>query len=241
MKLAVVACLHGNAMGLEAVLADAKARQATQVVAVGDLLGGHPDHAEVIRILRDANLATVTGVLDEAALGDLADAKAMGDNPFSRAFLWAAEHLSEEDRRWIHALPKTHGIEGGGSPHLVVCHNSPRKLDEKMDWTTTFTDRAYGEIFEQTGAGVIARANLHGQFSVARGGRMVVNVGTGGVPVDGDARAGYALFEAVPGGWRVDLLRIPYDTERAAQRILDSGMPDGEARARLTRTGIRTW
>jgi len=37
----------------------------------------------------------------------------------------------------------------------------------------------------------------------------------------------------------VDLLRIPYDTERAAPRILDSGMP-GKARARLTRTEIRT-
>lgn len=241
MKVGVVACTHGNLLGLQAVLHDAETRKADHLVAVGDFLGGHPDHAAVIQLLRDKAIPAVAGVLDEAAAGDLEDAKAMGDNPFSRAFLWAAEHLTDEEKDWLRGLPRTQVFEGEDFGKLVVTHNSPRKLDEKMDWTTAFTERAFREVFESAGASVIARANLHGQFAVARGGLTAVNVGTGGVPVDGDPRVGYALFETVTGGWRFELLRVAYDTEAAGKRLFDAHMPDAEARFHLTKTGKREW
>ncbi|HKZ47245.1 MAG TPA: metallophosphoesterase family protein [Thermoplasmata archaeon] len=241
MKVAVVACLHGNVVGLEAVIQDAEARKAEQIVVLGDLLGGHPDHSALFDLVRKRGDPVVAGVLDQSALDDLSDAKAMGDNPFSRAFLWAAERLTAEEKAWLAGLPKTHVVDGGDSGKLVVCHNSPLSLTEKIDWTTTYDTPQFEERFRRGDARVIARANLHGQFAVTRGPYTAVNVGSGGLPVDNDPRAGYALFESVAGGWRVDLLRVPYDYDKAAQRITDSGMPDGEARAQLTRTGRRAW
>ena len=55
------------------------------------------------------------------------------------------------------------------------------------------------------------------------------------------AKDGRCVMVVACGNGRVDLHRVPYDYDKAARRITDSGMPDGEARAQLTRTGRRAW
>lgn len=61
---------------------------------------------------------------------------------------------------------------------------------------------------------------------VRRIGRLtVVNPGSLGMPVDGDSRGCYAVWE----NGEISLKRIGYDVERAVKRLFDSGLPEDVA------------
>ncbi|MEO5814608.1 MAG: metallophosphoesterase family protein [Gemmatimonadaceae bacterium] len=53
-----------------------------------------------------------------------------------------------------------------------------------------------------------------------------VNTGSVGRPKDGDPRASYVLLDVTAEGIAVEFVRIEYDVEAAAQRILESALPD---------------
>jgi diadenosine tetraphosphatase ApaH/serine/threonine PP2A family protein phosphatase len=58
---------------------------------------------------------------------------------------------------------------------------------------------------------------------VRRIGRLtVVNPGSLGMPVDGDPRACYAIWE----DGEARLKRVPYDIERAVGHLRESGLPE---------------
>jgi len=46
-----------------------------------------------------------------------------------------------------------------------------------------------------------------------------------GRPKDGDWRAGYALLDLDPQGFRVEMVRVEYDVEKAMAGIRESGLP----------------
>ena len=54
--------------------------------------------------------------------------------------------------------------------------------------------------------------------------RYILNAGSVGQPRDGDPRAAYAIFEPEDGRYR--LLRVPYDVEKASDKIRKAGLPE---------------
>lgn len=62
--------------------------------------------------------------------------------------------------------------------------------------------------------------------NVLPSGRHVVNEGSVGKPKDGDPRACYVVLEADRKGLSVELVRVPYDLERAARAIEGTSEPD---------------
>jgi diadenosine tetraphosphatase ApaH/serine/threonine PP2A family protein phosphatase len=55
----------------------------------------------------------------------------------------------------------------------------------------------------------------------------LINVGSVGRPRDGDARACLVLFDTEAFTW--DLVRVRYDAEAAAEKILQAGLPEALA------------
>lgn len=54
----------------------------------------------------------------------------------------------------------------------------------------------------------------------------IVNVGSAGSPFDDDPRASYARLHHVDGGWRVEIVRLGYDRDRARRDFYDTGFID---------------
>jgi diadenosine tetraphosphatase ApaH/serine/threonine PP2A family protein phosphatase len=54
--------------------------------------------------------------------------------------------------------------------------------------------------------------------------KFMFNVGSVGQPRDGDWRASYAIYDSKE--QTVDLRRVGYEVERAASKIVKSGLPD---------------
>ena len=54
--------------------------------------------------------------------------------------------------------------------------------------------------------------------------RLALNPGSVGAPVNGDARAQYALLTWRDGGWEVEHRAVPYDLERARRAYREGGL-----------------
>jgi putative phosphoesterase len=239
MRIAVLSDVHANLHALEAVAKDLAEQRVDQVWSLGDVVGygGHPretllwteEHCELI----------VKGNHDEAvATGDVAWFNPMA----AQAARAHAARLEPPERSRMYAWPTTAKREIAGDPVLVV-HASP---DDPLHEYVQPADARLALRRWEGRARVILLGHTHRPF-VARldagHGRswrqqnfaevvddhrkeaaplLLVNPGSVGQPRDADPRASYAIldFQAKC----VELRRVTYDIEQAAQAILKEGL-----------------
>ena len=126
---------------------------------------------------------------------------------------WTRSKLDEETLAWAQSWPLPVELDG-----VLYCHASPQD-----DMRPILTDASPSERFAQALDGIDARlvvaGHTHMQF---RRGRWV-NAGAVGWPYEDDVAAFWALVSD-----EVEFRRTPYDVERTAREMLDSGWPDAE-------------
>ena len=126
---------------------------------------------------------------------------------------WTRSRLDEETVAWAQGWPLTVELD-----RVLYCHASPQD-----DMRPILTDASPPERFEQALHGIdqrlVVAGHTHMQF---RRGRWV-NAGAVGWPYEDDVAAFWALVSD-----EVEFRRTPYDVERAARELLDSGWPDAE-------------
>jgi predicted phosphodiesterase len=124
---------------------------------------------------------------------------------------WTRSKLDEETLAWAQGWPLTVELDG-----VLYCHASPQD-----DMRPILTDASPAERFEQALDGIdqrlVVAGHTHMQF---RRGRWV-NAGAVGWPYEDDVAAFWALVSD-----DVEFRRTPYDVERAASELLDSGWPE---------------
>jgi predicted phosphodiesterase len=64
-RVALISDIHGNAVALEAVLADIARRRVDEIVCLGDVAAGGPQPREALERLRTLGCAVVRGNADE--------------------------------------------------------------------------------------------------------------------------------------------------------------------------------
>jgi predicted phosphodiesterase len=64
-RVAFISDIHGNAVALEAVLADIARRRVDEIVCLGDVAAGGPQPGEALERLRTLGCAVVRGNADE--------------------------------------------------------------------------------------------------------------------------------------------------------------------------------
>jgi predicted phosphodiesterase len=105
--------------------------------------------------------------------------------------------------------------------HLV--HGSPRKVNEYL-----FEDKP-PSLYERLAAAEDGRAlafgHTHKPWVHEYRGVLFVNCGSVGKPKDGDPRAGFAVLRPTSATIGVTIERVPYDVERVAREVRDSGLP----------------
>src|SRR5688500_6866236 len=68
MRIAVISDIHGNLIGLEAVLAEIHATGVDQIICLGDRIQGGPQPAQVAARLRELAIPIVMGNADSLLL-----------------------------------------------------------------------------------------------------------------------------------------------------------------------------
>ena len=169
-RIAVLGGVYANAEALAAVLADARRRDAEAVFCLGDLggFGAHPDR--VFPLLRQHGVRVVRGNYDEAVATAAPDCNCgytdPRDNHYARiSYAYTVAHTSVANRAWLATLPGHRRIALG--PHRVLmCHGSPRRINEFL-WESTTPDGLLRRL-------LVAHA--------------VVGLGVGGVEADADLK-----------------------------------------------------
>jgi len=236
VKRALISDIHANLEALEAVLADIREKDITEIYCLGDIVGYGPNPCECLDYVIKKSVVTILGNHDQAALFD-----PDGFNPVAlQAVYWTREQLESEgepaevNRRWdfLGELPRTHG-EGKS----LYVHGSAREpTNEYVFPEDVYNQRKMDALFSRFEQycfqghthipGVFTKdrefltpEDVGNQFRLGTD-PVMVNVGSVGQPRDNDPRACYVIQED-------DLLtfrRIDYPVEMTAQKIYD--IPD---------------
>jgi predicted phosphodiesterase len=228
-RIAVFGGVYSNYLALEAALRDARTRGVDALYCLGDLgaFGPHPDR--VFPLLHEHGVVCIRGNYDDSVGNGLADCQCgytdPRDNHFARiSYDYTLRNTTTANRAWMRDLPSQRRIQLGRH-RLLLCHGSPRRVNEFLWESTTpthFLDRLATEheadAILATHTGIKWRRPLSG-------GRHFVNVGVLGRPEnDGRTNVWYTLLEAKP-DFRVEFVPVRYDHERLAGEMLQESLP----------------
>jgi len=227
LRIGIVSDIHANVEALEACLAALDARGYDYLACLGDIVGYGAQPNECCAIIRERADITILGNHDAAVCGRM-------DYSFYRlvarqALDWHSRQIEPVHRAWLSTLPYQHR-EGD----VTFCHGSPINLEdfeyifsqEQMrDLVATYPAQAPVTFI---GHSHLCRAfsyTAHSVFEVLRtrfelepDRKYLITAGSVGQPRDYDPRACASYYDTVTR--RFEYLRVEYDVERAAARIL---------------------
>lgn len=232
MKYAILADIHANLAALHAVRADLQAEGCSRVVCLGDIVGGGPDPAECVEVIRSLDALTVQGNRDEHAVANEdppgADESGRRDRARTRSSLSAAQ------RQWLGALPYRAEAAGFEIVHASLPH--PERWEYVVDQAGAAAHFAwqkatvcfYGHVHHPL-AFILSprvRGGFYSTMRVEPGKKYLVNPGSVGEPRDGDPRASYAIYDLAER--TIQLRRVAYDVAAQQRKRAELGsLPPG--------------
>ena len=241
MRLAILADVHGNLPALEAVLADLEQQKVDGILVAGDTVDG-PFPPETLQALRARRSWMIRGNREKYLLaydsGNVPPTWRSGDH--YSGLRWIYRRLDREALDFISSLPeqRTYALEGAAA--IRVVHGAPQGVsalllpDRATDLLGLFdkvglTDLGYrhvtlDEAFAQTSEPVLICGHSHIAWQQQWNGRLVLNPGSVGAPLNGDVRAQYALLTWQDGCWQAEHRAIGYDLNRIRVAYEESGL-----------------
>ena len=113
-----------------------------------------------------------------------------------------------------------------GRYRLLLCHGSPRRMNEFL-WESTTSTHFLEHLADTHEADAILATHTGIKWHRRLGGdRHFVNVGVLGRPEnDGHANVWYTILEASP-AFTVEFIPVEYDHQRLARAMREEGLPE---------------
>jgi putative phosphoesterase len=239
MRVALISDLHGNAVALDAVLADIRAVGTDRIVCLGDTATLGPRPREVLDRLRQLGCACILGnhdafMLDEQLIHSYSEAPIVVDSVD-----WCRAQLRDEDFEFLRGFRATDELDLGGAS-LLLYHGTPRSHMEDL-----LADTPAERVDEMLGgrrATVLAGGHTHLAMTRQHRGMLVVNPGSVGMPFREHAAGGvpvilphaeWALVDASGGGVEVRLRRVPVDAAALRADVAGCDAPIAKALAQI--------
>ena len=250
MTYAVVSDIHGNYPALKAIMADAQMNGAHHFIFLGDYTNSIPFQNEVTETIRTLPNKTVIRSNHENYLIDFRDKPPVIPVPaFSLPLWWSYCRHTPENLDYLFNLPSieqisnsiflSHSVDTFFSPeHIMPFYPShyKRKMEDEP-----FTHAAYLRIAAESirscpdamanirklPKGVYLFGHNHLQFNAEIEGRLFVNPGSCGFPLDFDTRAAYSLLTRIDSNrWKVTERRVDYDKSEVFDAMRQTGFSE---------------
>lgn len=230
-RLAVFGGVYSNHLALRAVIADAHKRGAEALFCLGDLGAFGPNPDRVFPILLEHDIPTIRGNYDDSIARGLDDCQCgytdPRDNHFARlSYRYTFASTSPEWRDWMGTLPTERRLRLGDLD-LLMCHGSPRRLNEFL-WESTTPTHFLEKLCSDHNADIVlcTHTGLHWSRRLSDG-RLFVNVGAIGRPAnDGRTEVWYALISFENGSPTAEFVPIAYDHTALTREMEAEGLPD---------------
>lgn len=236
MKVGLIADIHGNLVALDTVLAALDSVGIDRLICLGDVAALGPRPAEVLTRLRERDCPIILGNTDAWLLATPPDDPTARSHPAVAALTrWATARLSDAERAQLRACPPTLTVPLGDGRDLLCCHGSPRSYDEVIAATTPDDDLA--AIIGGDDAAIVVGGHTHIQLLRRHEARLIVNVGSVGLPGVGPgtpdlpvnrdvAWAEYGIIDTSGAGVSIDLRRLPLDLVAILADARAAAMPE---------------
>src|SRR3954465_2035010 len=229
MKYAVIADIHANLEAFNVVLDDSRTQNCTHYCCIGDVVGYNANPKECLHIVRKMAMPCVKGNHDEYCSTDEA---LDGFNPHAaEAVSWTRKQLTEEDKQWLRDLKYIRLVASFSMVHATL--DQPERWGYVFDKLMAAASFTYQNtsicFFGHTHVPVafirdsVVRGGTYSKFKVEPGRKYFVDVGAVGQPRDGNPKCGYVVYDMDEGS--IELRRLDYDIQKAADKILAAGLP----------------
>ena len=233
---AIISDIHSNLEALQAVLADIKSQNITEIYCLGDVVGYGPNPRECVDLVKSCKLVLM-GNHDQGAMFD-----PDGFNPTAeKAIFWTRAQLEGgpdprdvREARWefLAERPRTHREE-----KLLFVHGSARNpLNEYVFPEDIYNQRKMERIYSLVDMycfqghthvpGIFTESlqflspdDTKGSYTLD-GTKTLCNVGSVGQPRDGNWRACYVVLDDNTITYR----RVEYDVDTTVRKVYD--VPD---------------
>ena len=230
-QIALLGGVYSNYLALNAALDDIDARGIEHIFCLGDLgaFGPHPD--KTVNILRERRVVTLQGNYDNSIAFGLDDCQCgytdPRDNYYAKlSYDYTLRNTSDHHRLWMRTLPQQLRIRLADK-HVLLCHGSPRQLNEFM-WESTTPTHFLEKMCVDFEADIIActHTGLHWHRALPND-RHFLNAGVLGRPAnDGTTNVWYTVLSHDGDGVNVEFIPVDYDYETLAAEMESEGLPD---------------
>lgn len=228
VRVALFSDIHGNTLGLRAVLAALDREGADVVCAAGDLLGGGSGTDEVLDLLRARRVRLVRGNAEDYVT-DLERSLAREPEEWRRRFLrarveWVLERLTPSHLLLLRQLPVSLSLDLGDR-RLLVCHSTSADTagrESDGDAPLAAVERAYASAEAE----VVAYGHIHRAHVRNAAGKLLVNVASVGSRPQHDGLSAYTLIDFENGSCMVRQHVVPFDAAEEARRCAEACMPE---------------
>lgn len=230
MRLAIFSDIHSNLEALEAAVRRAAQAKVDQFAVLGDTVGYGANPNECLEwVLRHAAFHLMGN--HEKAVVDPTLREWF--NPAARdAIVWTAEVMAQTLKREIPALPyvrlESEMTFAHGSPdepenfRYLMSVSDARPSFKKLEHSLCFVGHTHiPSCFCE--AAQSAEYLKPGILRLASGERYILNPGSVGQPRDRDPRLSFGIFDSRERTF--EIIRLPYENEKAALKIRRAGLP----------------
>lgn len=231
MKLAVLSDIHGNWPALEAVAASIDTWRPDIVLVNGDVVNSGPSNVACWRYVR--RRMSVDGWIalrgnHEEYVAEWLDYRGPVEGPgYDRIRLseWTFRQLDDAAAvAEMGALPERWDWTAPDGSRLTALHAS-RRGNRAGIYPFTSDEEARDKVVPGTAVFVTAHTHIPHLRRLDNG--QIVNVGSVGLPGDGDGRASYGrLTWRRRAGWQAEIARVEYDRAAAERDFFVSGFID---------------
>ena len=233
MRYAIFGDIHGNFDAFQTVLKDIEEQGVDKFICMGDVVGYGAQPVECLEKVQELGCDTIAGNHDWAAIErisiDFFNAYAKA------AALWTREQLSTEHKDWLSNLPLSLSYD-----HCAAAHGTFHQPEAFNYIQTVFDAQLSFEALKNMGSelGFLGHSHvpvgffdtdpitytLDAEVPVDDECSVIVNVGSVGQPRDENPKAAWALYDS--DAKSVEIRRLEYDIDAAAEKIRAAGLPE---------------
>jgi diadenosine tetraphosphatase ApaH/serine/threonine PP2A family protein phosphatase len=233
-KVAIIADIHSNLEALQVVLKEIERLNPDKVICLGDIIGYGANPNECCELVKKYCDVVLLGNHDAAVAGIIRDDYFVEHARV--AVEWTKKILKDEYIEWIKSLPLTYELDG-----FFFSHGAPYSPDsfiylvssDAVLWSLKFLSASgfkasfsgHAHITYSFGVKKGESGILYGEFEEINFDDfevVAINVGSVGQPRDRNPKSAFGLIEE---GKIYRVFRVEYDISKAAQKILDAGLP----------------
>ncbi|CRK81270.1 metallophosphoesterase family protein [Neobacillus massiliamazoniensis] len=228
MKIAFISDIHGNAVALDAVLTDIKKKEIDQVFVLGDICYRGPEPKRSIDLVRSLNTKVIKGNADEWVVRGVLE----GEVPqkalelMNRERQWTVDQLEPTDIDYLESLPTQLQVNVDGI-EIVSFHATPDSLFDVV-LPNAEDEKIESRLMKPADANIYVYAHIHKPYIRYINGKVIMNIGSVGLPFDGLTKASYGLIEIENGNYRTSIERVSFDLEKVIHAYQKVNYPNAE-------------